>query len=270
MAGARFLYDAAASELAERLSLVQRRFAVGLEMNGYDGSLARAVGGQVDFLIRSEREGDWLDGTPLAVVADEELLPFANGSLDLVLSCLSLHLTNDTPGVLAQIQRALRPDGLFLTALLGGDSLQELRTCLITAEAELTGGASPRVPPFVELRDAGALLQRTGFALPVIDQDQQTVRYDTMFGLMADLRAMGMANSLTARSRRPLGRRVFLRAAEIYAERFSDRDGRIRATFDIVYLSGWKPHESQQKPLRPGSAQVSLADVLTDRSGGRG
>ena len=265
VAGADFLLRRVAEELTERLSLVQRRFEVGVDLAGYRGQLAQslAAGGQIDRLVRLERDPAAFgpDRTG-AVVGDEELLPFADGSVDLVASALSLHLTNDTPGVFVQIRRALKPDGLFLAALLGGDTLSELRASLLAAEAELHGGASPRVAPFVDLREAGALLQRTGFALPVIDQDRLTVRYDTLFDLMRDLRAMGVTNMLSARSRRPVGRALFLRAAAIYAERFADSDGRLRATFDVIYLSGWRPHDSQQKPLKPGSAAMRLADAL--------
>ncbi len=261
--GASFLLDAVAEELAERLSLVQRQFAIGVELGGHTGALAGrlAAGGQVERLLRIERDARLL--TPgEGVVADEEALPLADESVDLILSPLSLHLTNDTPGVLVQARRALRGDGLFLAALLGGETLNELRAALLAAEAEISGGASPRVAPFADLREAGGLLQRAGFALPVIDQDRLTVRYGSMFELMRDLRDMGMSNMLHARARRPAGRRLFFRAAEIYAERFSDADGRLRATFDVVYLSGWKPHESQQKPLKPGSATHSLAEAL--------
>lgn len=143
-----------------------------------------------------------------------------------------------------------------------GGTLQELREALLAAEAELTGGASPRVIPFADVRDMGALLQRAGFALPVADTETYTVRYDSLFGLIRDLRAMGMTNPLASRNRKPMPRRFFLRAAEIYAQRFSDPDGRIRATFSIIYLSGWAPHESQQKPLKPGSAKQRLSDAL--------
>ncbi len=266
---ARFLLAAVAAELADRLSLVQRSFAVGVELAGHTGETAALVApaGQVETLLRIERETSLLAGAPLALVADEEALPLKENSVDLVLSPLSLHLTNDTPGVFAQIRRALRPDGLLLAALLGSDSLTELRAALIAAETEITGGASPRVAPLVDLRDAGGLLQRAGFALPVVDNDRLTVRYATMFDLMRDLRAMGMANMLTERARQPASRALFFRAAQIYAERYADPDGRVRATFEIVYLSGWKPHPSQQKPLKPGSAKASLADALKDRSG---
>ncbi len=188
---------------------------------------------------------------------------FEAESFDLIVSALSLHLVNDLPGALIQLRRALKPDGLFLGAVLGGSSLQELREALAIAETEIAGGVSPRVAPFADIRDMGALLQRAGFALPVTDSEVLTVRYDNLFALMKDLRAMGAANTLFERARKPTSRRLFLRAAEIYAERFADADGRIRATFEIIFLSGWAPHESQQKPLRPGSAQVRLADVLT-------
>jgi SAM-dependent methyltransferase len=201
-------------------------------------------------------------GPALSAIADEEVLPFAPGSFDLIASALALQWANDLPGILIQIRRALAPDGLFLAALVGGQSLTELRTALTTAEAELTGGASPRVAPFADVRDLGALLQRAGFALPVTDIEPIIVRYASMFALMQDLRAMGATNALSERSRKPLRRAILLRAAEIYAGRFSDADGRVRATFEIVWLSGWAPHESQQKPLAPGSARMRLADAL--------
>ena len=269
---ARFLLANVAAELAERLSLVERQFDLGIDLASHGGEMAELLGlsGKVGTVVRVERlaalVSEGATRQRLAVVADEEALPLKEASADLVVSALSLHLTNDTPGALIQAARTLRPDGLFLAALLGGDTLSELRTALLEAEAEIRGGASPRVPPFVDIRDAGALLQRAGLALPVTDQDRLTVRYDSMFALMRDLRAMGMANMLTARSRTPTPRRLFLRAAEIYQERFADGDGRVRATFDIVYLSGWKPHESQQKPLQPGSAKASLSEALADRS----
>ncbi len=266
--GVGFLLRTVADELGDRLSLVERRFAVAVELGGHTGEMAARLrtGGQVDRLLRIERLAALLEGEELACVGDEEALPLADDSVDLVVSTLSLHLTNDTPGTLVQIRRALRPDGLFLCGFLGGETLSELRTALLAAEAEITGGVSPRVAPFTDVRDAGGLLQRAGFALPVADQDRLIVRYDTLFDLMADLRGMGTANMLVERSRRPASRRLFLRAAEIYAERFSDPDGRIRATFDVLYLSGWRPHDSQQKPLRPGSARTSLAAALKDRS----
>ena len=220
-----------------------------------------AATGQVDRVVRLDRIAE----TRPDVVGDAELLPFAPESLDLAVSVLSLHAANDLPGALAQMRRALKPDGLFLAALLGGDTLAELRQAFATAEAEITGGASPRVAPFTDVRTAGALLQRAGFALPVIDQDSHTVRYASALHLMHDLRAMGATNALVERDRRPLRRAVLARAIDIYGERFADADGRVRATFDVISLSGWAPHESQQQPLRPGSAAVRLADALGTR-----
>ncbi|MEX6506415.1 methyltransferase domain-containing protein [Jiella sp. M17.18] len=264
-----FLLEAVADDLADRLSLVERHFAVAVDLGGHTGAMAERLrrSGQTGLVVRVERLPGLLRGEDLAVVADEEALPLADDSVDLIVSTLSLQLVNDTPGVLVQIRRALKPDGLFLCAFLGGETLNELRAALFAAEAELYGGISPRVAPFADIRDAGALLQRAGFALPVTDTDRTIVRYDNLFALMADIRSMGMANMLVQRSTRPVSRRLFLRAAEIYAERYADPDGRIRATFDVISMSGWKPHESQQKPLRPGSARASLADALKDRSG---
>jgi len=196
------------------------------------------------------------------IAADEEALPFADATFDLVVSALALQFVNDLPGALVQIRRALRPDGLFVAALLGGDTLTELRQSFAAAESEVEGGASPRVAPFADLRDLGALLQRAGFALPVTDTDRLVARYDSAFGLMADLRRMGATNALTSRRRRPLRRATLMRMAEIYTQRFADADGRVRATFEIVWLSGWAPHPDQQQPLRAGAAKTRLAEAL--------
>ena len=196
------------------------------------------------------------------MAADEEALPFGDASLDLVVSALALQFVNDLPGTLVQIRRALKPDGLFLAALIGGDTLTELRQAFAAAEAEIEDGISPHVAPFADLRELGTLLQRAGFALPVTDIDRLTVRYASPFALMHDLRRMGASNALVERRRAPLRRATLMRMAEIYAEKFADADGRIRATFEIVWLSGWAPHASQQQPLKPGSAQHRLADAL--------
>jgi SAM-dependent methyltransferase len=196
------------------------------------------------------------------VQGDEEALPFRHGSLDLVVSALALQCVNDLPGVLVQVRRALKPDGLFLASLLGGSTLEELRTALFLAEEEIEGGASPRIAPFADVRDLGALLQRAEFALPVADAHIVTVTYPDVLALMRELRAMGVANALRARRRTPLRRTTLLRAAEHYADRYGLPDGRIPATFEIVTLTGWAPHESQQQPLRPGSAKMRLADAL--------
>jgi SAM-dependent methyltransferase len=214
-------------------------------------------------LVRAAPVADALGQGPwCGLAADEEALPFAPAAFDLIVSGLALQGVNDLPGALVQIRRALAADGLFMACLIGGQSLQELRLVLAEAEEELLGGVSPRVAPFADLRDMGGLLQRAGFTLPVTDAEVLIVRYASIFGLLADLRAMGATNALMARDRRPLRRAVLMRAAEIYQSRFADADGRLRATFEFVWLSGWAPHESQQKPLAPGSAKARLADAL--------
>lgn len=258
---ATFLIDRVAAELAERLAAVLRSFDLAVDLGSPTDALARTLSGRVGTLITADVLADRRRRTP-AVVADEEALPFREGSLDLIVSALALQFVNDLPGTLIQIRRALKPDGLLLAALIGGDSLSELRAAFAEAEAECEGGASPHVAPFVDVREAGALLQRAGFALPVTDVEHLTVRYESVFALMQDLRRMGATNVLIERRRQPLQRRTLRRLAEIYAEHFADPDGRVRATFDIIWMSGWAPHESQQKPLRPGSAAIRLADAL--------
>src|SRR6185437_15055784 len=200
-------------------------------------------------------------------LSPQETLPFAPESLDLALSALGFQFADDLPGMLAQIRRALKPDGLLLAAMIGGDTLTELRQSFAAAEAECEGGVSPRVAPFADLRDLGGLLQRAGLALPVTDVDRVVVRYDSALALMADLRRMGATNILIERRRTPTRRATLLRTAQIYGERFADPDGRIRATFDVIWLSAWAPHESQQKPLRPGSGRVSLEEAIKKAKG---
>ena len=263
VAGADFLMRRVAEDLADRLATVERRFpdAATLFCGTPDAREVIATSGKAETITRVEA-GEALLGGAEGKVAPAETVPFAPESLDLAVSLLSLHEANDIPGVLIQICRALRPDGLFLGAMAGGGTLAELRESLLAAESEIYGGASPRVFPFADVRDVGALLQRAGFALPVADVETVTVRYADMFALMRDLRAMGATNTLAARSRRPATRALFLRAAQIYAERFSDPDGKIRATFAIVWMSGWAPAPTQRKPLKPGSAKISLAEAL--------
>jgi SAM-dependent methyltransferase len=267
-ARADFLLARAAEDLGERLSLVKRRFAVAADFGspGPHGALALAAGGQADRIVRiAPTEASLGAGAFLPAVGDLERLPVADGRLDLAVSLLALQTVNDLPGALIQMRRALRPDGLLVAALVGGDSLTELRQSLTIAESEVLGGASPRVAPFVDVRALGQLAQRAGLALPVVDLDRAVVRYPDIFALIADLRAMGGANALDARSRKPLRREVLARAAALYAERFADADGRLRATFDLVWLAGWAPHESQPKPLKLGSATTRLADALKGR-----
>lgn len=262
---ATFLIERAADDLAGRLSAILRKFDIAADLGTPTDAVRVALAGSVGAIVAVDPVVAHLKGARLAVAADEEALPFRDGSLDLVVSALALQFVNDLPGTLIQIRRALRPDGLLLAAMIGGDSLTELREAFAQAEAEVDGGVSPRVAPFADLRDIGALLQRAGFALPVTDVDRVTVRYASPLALMHDLRSMGAANALTERRRAPLRRATLRRLMEIYAERFSDPDGRVRATFEIVWLSGWAPHESQQKPLAPGSAKTRLADALRTR-----
>jgi len=254
-----FLLERVAEDMAERQQAVLREFAEGADL-GTPGEQVRAG------LARNVRQ---LREVSLPV-SDTGPLALAPAAFDLVVSALALQFVNDLPGVLAQIRRALKPDGLFLAAMIGGETLTELRQSFAAAEAEVEGGVSPRVAPFVDLRDLGGLLQRAGFALPVTDVDRIVVRYDNAFALMQDLRRMGATNTLNERRRTPSRRATFLKMAQIYAERFSDPDGRIRATFDIVWMSGWAPHDSQQKPLKPGSARMSLADAVKKAGEGLG
>lgn len=268
VSGADFLLSRAVEDVLDRLSAVEKHFGTGVALISYTDALAQGLqqSGKVDKVIRIEQDGFYFQKNEAAfehgVVEPNEILPLEPQSADLIVSLMSLHLINDLPGMLIQIARALRPDGLFLAAFSGAGTLGELRESLMQAEIELNGGAAARIAPFADIRDAGALLQRAGFALPVTDVDTVTVRYNSMFDLLKDIRAMGMQNILLDRSRKPLTRRVFMRAAQIYAERFSDPDGRIRASFSTLWMSGWTPHESQQKPLKPGSAKASLADAL--------
>jgi len=246
-----FLLEAVCDDLAERLGAVLRTFNRAVDVGTPFGGLHDALANRAATVNRAD-----------LFAFDSEDLRLAPQSIDLAVSALALQFGNDLPGVFAQVRRALVPDGLFLAAMLGSDTLTELRQAFAAAESERDGGISPRVAPAIDVRDLGALLQRVGFALPVTDSDRLIVRYDDAFALMRDLRRMGATNVLVERRRTPLRRTTLLRMAEIYAERFSDPDGRIRATFDVLWLSGWAPHDSQQKPLRPGSAQASLADAV--------
>jgi SAM-dependent methyltransferase len=266
--GADFLQRRAAADLVERLEVIMRDFPRAVDLSARNGAFRDALAispaaRRVGLLVEADLSGAMLadrDGPRL--VLDEEALPFAAESLDLIVSTLGLHWTNDVVGALVQIRRALKPDGLFLGAFLGGSTLTELRQALTEAESELLGGAGSRVSPFADSRDAASLLQRAGFALPVADVDRVNVSYEHPLRLMADLRQMGETNVLAVRHPRALTRALLARAGEIYAERFAGPDGRVPATFEIVTLTGWAPHASQQQPLRPGSARMRLADAL--------
>ncbi|QIB33247.1 methyltransferase domain-containing protein [Ancylobacter pratisalsi] len=255
-----FLLERVSEDLVDRLGAVKRHFGTAVDLGTPAPNLSAALA--TTGMIGRTRAFGPAERGDVDVVIDPEALPFAPESLDLIVSALALQTVNDLPGVLAQIRRALRPDGLLLAALFGSGTLNELREAFTVAESETAGGISPRVAPFADLRDLGALLQRAGLALPVTDVDRVVVRYAHPLALMQDLRRMGAANPLADRRRAPLRRDTLTRLFEIYAERFSDPDGRVRATFEIVWISGWAPHESQQKPLRPGSAKVRLADAL--------
>lgn len=269
--GIDFLHAEVAERLLERLDLVNRHFAKALDLGARGGALTRALSARpgTEWVITAEPAEGFLARLPAPLVAaDPELLPFAAASFDLVVSNLALHWVSDLPGALSQIRHTLRPDGLFLAAMLGGDTLVELRTVLFEAELAEEGGVSPRVSPSIALADAAALLQRAGFALPVADSETITVTYSNLFALLHDLRGMGETNALAARRRFFLRRATLGAAARLYAERFGDAEGRIPATFEILFLCGWAPHPSQPQPLRPGSATARLADALNTRRDG--
>lgn len=268
-----FLFRAVAERLVDRLDDVRRHFPLALDLGCRTGIVAAALGarGGIETLIQSDLSPAMArraraPGRP-ALAGDEECLPFAAGVFDLVLSNFALHWVNDLPGVLAQIRRVLRPDGLFLAALPGGETLWELRQVLVEAEVAARGGASPRVAPFADLRDVGGLLQRAGFALPVADRDRITIRYPDALTLMRDLRGMGEASTLHERPRGFTRRETLFGAASRYEARFAEPDGRVPATVDVLFLTAWAPDPSQAKPLRPGSAEFRLADALeSDRA----
>jgi len=263
-----FLFAESAERLADRLDDVTRSFPLALDLGCHGGELARALGrrGGIETLIQSDLSPILAtlangNGAP-ALAGDEEALPFAEMSFDLVLSNLSLHWVNDLPGMLVQIRRAMKPDGLFLAAALGGDTLHELRTSMFQAETEIEGGVSPRFSPLIDVRDLGNLMTRAGFALPVVDAETVTVSYGNPLKLLLDLRGMGETNANKDRRRNFTRRTTLLRACEIYIETFADSAGRIPATFEIITMTAWAPDPSQQKPLKPGSANSLLADAL--------
>lgn len=254
-----FLFDWSMRQIADRLSVVRRTFPLCVQTGNRAAPLDAAMFG-IERCVVAGRD----------VLIEEDFLPFAPASLDLVVSALDLHTVNDLPGALLQIRQSLKPDGLFVAAILGGETLHELRACLSEAELELRGGVTPRVAPFADKPQMGALLQRAGFTLPVVDSDIVTVTYDSIFPLMKDLRLMGEGNAVAERSKHFTSRALFLRAGQLYAQKFADPDGRIRASFEVIFLLGWAPHDSQQKPLKPGSAKTRLAEFLGTEEIGTG
>jgi len=271
-----FLHREVAERLAGRLEDVTHRFPRALGLGCHDGTLARALAGRggIERLVQCDLSPAMAAAAATtarpSLAADEELLPFAPESFDLIVSLLSLHWVNDLPGALIQARQCLKPDGLFLAAMLGGETLRELRESLAEAEIAEEDGLSPRVSPFADIRDAGALLQRAGFALPVADLDSIAVTYPDALALMRELRGMGESNAVQARRRGFTRRATLLRAAALYRERFQDADGRLPASFQIITLTAWAPHASQQQPLRPGSATARLADALDSEEIGTG
>ena len=263
-----FLKRRAADDLVARLEAINRRFPCAVDLGARTGAFGKALAAsdaaqKIDLLIETDLSAAMRSRPPtVRLVVDEERLPFAEGGLDLAVSSLALHWVNDLVGALIQIRRALKADGLMIASMLGGATLTELRQCLLTAEAEIRGGAGPRVSPFVDAGDGADLLRRAGFALPVVDTDAVTVRYDHPLGLLADLRAMGETGALLDRPALPLTKGLLARTCEIYSETFAGPGGRIPATFEIITLTGWAPHPDQQQPLRPGSAKARLADAL--------
>lgn len=267
--GVSFLKQRAVADVCERLDFINRRFETVLDIGSHGRYLAetlaenRDLAAKFGFVAACDLSPAYFAGkNEPGFVADEDHMPLATQSLDLVVSTLGLHWVNDVPGFLAQVRLALRPDGLFLASFLGGRTLQELRACLAQAETEAHGEPQPRVSPFADAQDGAQLLQRAGFALPVADSDVVTVRYANMFGLLRDLKAMGETAAFAAKPTRKLTRSLIARAADLYQSHHADPDGRIRATFELITLTGWAPHASQQKPLRPGSARMRLADAL--------
>lgn len=260
-----FLFREAADRLADRLDDIRRAFPLALELGSHTGQLREVLGGRggIETLVQADASFAMAtQNSGLRVVCDEEFLPFATERFDMALSALGLSTVNDLPGALVQLRHALKPDGLLLAMVYGGQTLRELRDVLTRATLEIEGGAAAYVSPFIDVRDAGSLLQRAGFSLPVIDSEPLTVSYEHMFALMHDLRGMGEGNALLARRKTFAKRSVFMRAAELYQQDYSDAEGRITATFELVTLTAWTPHQSQQQPAKRGSGQVNLNAVF--------
>ncbi len=253
-----FLFHWANKQIEESLSFLQRRFPFCIQLGTRGGLCPLPANIHVDHHVMIDCTAE---GRP-DIVCEDDFLPLQEQSIDLFVSSLSLHTINDLPGALLQIRKSLKPDGFFIASMFGGETLHELRTCLSEAELEITGGITPRVSPFADKQQMGALLQRAGYNLPVVDSEIITVTYQSLFHLMRDLRNMGEGNAIAERSKTFTSRRIFMRAAEIYAQKFAEEDGRIIASFEIIFLHGWAPADNQQKPLRPGSGETRLADYL--------
>ena len=262
-----FLFREVAHRLVDRLRDIKRDFKLTVELGSHDGVLREVVGNlkNINTLFQTEISEKLLRSGTGNFVSDEEFLPLKPHSIDLAISNLSLHWVNDLPGTLTQIRQSLKPDGLFIASMLGGNTLIELRNVLTEAETSLTNFAVPHLSPFAELSDAASLLQRAGFSLPVADSDLIRVSYSDAFKLMRDLRGMGENNCLSNRSNKFVGKEIFFRAASNYLEHYSDNKGKITASFEVVYLTGWAPAANQPKPLKPGSAKYQLRDALGEQ-----
>jgi NADH dehydrogenase [ubiquinone] 1 alpha subcomplex assembly factor 5 len=262
-----FLLCEIAERLVDRLDDVRRKFPVALDLGCRHRALAGDLAARgVQTLVHCDLSYRMVrSAAGPRLVADEEALPFAAASFDLVISLLNLHWVNDLPGALLQVRRALKPDGLFLAAMFGGETLKELRRSLAEAEIAGEGGLSPRISPFADVRNAGDLLQRAGFALPVADVERLTVSYADPFALLADLRGMGETNAVLERRKAASRRATLFRAVELYRQIYGNADGRVPATFQVVFLTAWAPDASQPQPLPPGSAVSRLGDALGTR-----
>ena len=261
-----FLFETVADQLADRLSDIRHEFPVIADLGAGTSTMSDILSGRAGTktVIGCDMAPAMARSSNCAIVADEDLLPFAPASLDAVVSNLSLQWVNDLPGALAQIRQALRPDGLFLAAVMGGQTLHELRDCLMQAEIEVYGGVSPRTSPLIDMHDMSALMQRAGFALPVVDRDTIEIDYASVFSLMHDLRGMAATNATLVREKRPVSRRLMLETARLYADKYPaiEAEEGISATFEVIYMIGWAPAANQQQPLKPGSAKIRLADAL--------
>lgn len=262
-----FLFSWSKEQLSERLLDINRNFPTVLQIGSRGGFIKGEHPKLSENIITCDLCSSPIDDVTCPdayqyIQSDEEFLPIAPKTMDLAISNLTLHTTNDLPGALLQIRKTLKDDGMFLAAMLGGETLHELRDAMAITEQQLYGQTSSRVFPFADKTQMGGLLFRSGLALPVVDSDIITVSYENVFKLMEDLRGMGESNTILKRSKKPLTKEFFVRLAQNYQERYSDKDGRIKASFEIIFLLGWAPHKSQQKPLPPGSAKRSLAEAL--------
>lgn len=262
-----FLKQAAADRLADRLDIVRRHFPLVLDIGSHHGEMAKAAiaSGKVDRVICADPSSGMAShtaGDMPSCVVDYDNINFCDGAFDAITSAFSMHWVNDLPGMLSRMRRWLKPDGLLLLSMAGGVSFGGLRSCLAEAESQTAGGLSPRVLPMADIRDLGGLLGRAGFGLPVADSDTLTISWSDLFHMMRELRQMGESNALLGRATHMTRRDTMMKAATLYKDRFSTEDQRVTAEIELITLTAWAPSPDQQKPLKPGSADVNLADFL--------